>query len=154
METYPLDIDANQAVRWLLEEQRRGTLRLNVLATRSYVLEELKQAESQSLGEEEAEDLSDVLAIGVLEVSPPAANDGWLLRLRVEDRIGRQSLDDEDVPPPEDEIDLEAFQAEFILPERGVADVSLEAENPQAKARFTRLFKDMLRDKHSAAAGG
>ena len=88
METYPVDLEASQIVRWLIEEQRRGTLQLNVMATRSYVVEALEKADLDQIGEE-GEDLSDILAIGMLEVSPPAAKDGWVLRIRVEDRIGR-----------------------------------------------------------------
>jgi hypothetical protein len=153
METYSLDIDAGQIVRWLLNQQRAGSLRLDILATRSYVVEALTERESQSFGDEEAEDLSDVMAVGVLEVRPPAVHDGWLLRLRVEDRIGPRSPEDDDGSLEEEEIDLETFDAEFIRPERGTVDVTLETEDAKGKARFTRLFNNMLRDKHPAAAG-
>ena len=43
METYSVDLEASQIVRWLIEEQRRGTLQLNVTATRSYVVEALEK---------------------------------------------------------------------------------------------------------------
>ena len=150
MDTDFPDIDAQQVVRWLIDEQRRGTLDLNVFATRSYVVEALSEGEAQRLGDEEAEDLSDILAVGVLEVHPPALHGGWLLRLRVEDRIGPRSPEDDELSL-EEEIDLETFEAEFIRPERGEAEVLLEVEHAQGKARFTRLFKAMLHDKHSAA---
>lgn len=153
MEPYSLDIDAEQIVRWLLDEQRAGRLQLAVLATRSYVVEPLTEREAQSFGEEEADELSDMLVVGVLEVRPPAVDDGWLLRLRVEDRIGPRSPEDDDVSLEEEEIDLETFEAEFIRPERGTVDIVLEAEDAQGKARFTRLFKNMLRDKHPVVAG-
>jgi hypothetical protein len=152
METYPVDLEARQIVRWLVEEQRRGTLQLNVLGTRSYVVEGLEEQESQRLGEED-EGLSDVLAIGLLEIRPPAPKDGWVLRVRVEDRIGPRLPEDEDAPEGEEEIDLATFEAEFFQPERGTAEVLLDAEDAQAKARFTRVLKQMLNDKHRAAAG-
>jgi len=152
MEAYPVDLEARQIVRWLIEEQRRGTLQLNVLATRSYVVEGLEEQESQRLGEED-EDLNDVLAVGLLEIRPPAAKDGWVLRIRVEDRIGPRLPEDEDAPEGEEEIDLATFEAEFFQPERGTAEVLLDAEDAQAKARFTRLLKQMLIDKHRTPAG-
>jgi hypothetical protein len=147
METYPVDLEASQIVRWLIEEQRRGTLQLNVMATRSYVVEALEKADLDQIGEE-GEDLSDILAIGMLEVSPPAAKDGWVLRIRVEDRIGPRLPEDEDAPEGEEELDLQTFEADFIVPESAIAEVSLEAEDAQAKARFTRLFNHMLRNEH------
>ena len=52
METYPVDLEARQIVRWLMEEQRRGTLHLHIAATRSYVVEVSADSLSQRLGEE------------------------------------------------------------------------------------------------------
>ena len=117
------------------------------MATRSYVVEALEKADLYQIGEE-GEDLSDILAIGMLEVSPPAAKDGWVLRIRVEDRIGPRLPEDEDAPEGEEELDLQTFEADFIVPEFAIAEVSLEAEDAQAKARFTRLFNHMLRNEH------
>ena len=120
METYPVDLEASQIVRWLIEEQRRGTLQLNVTATRSYVVEALEKADLDQIGEE-GEDLNDILAIGTLEVSPPAAKNGWVLRIRVEDRIGPRLPEDEDAPEGEEELDLQTFEADFIVPERAIS---------------------------------
>jgi hypothetical protein len=151
METYPVDLEAPQIVRWLIEEQRRGTLGFNAVATRSYVTEDLEDSESQQLSED-AEGLSDVLAVGELEIRPPAARDGWALRIRVEDRLGPRLPEDEDAPGEEEEIDLATFETEFILPERGTPEVLLDAEDAQAKARFSRVFKQMLTGQHRSAA--
>src|SRR5271165_1210538 len=101
METYPVDLDAGQIVDWLIEEQRRGSLDLDVAANRSYAPEALDSAEAQRLGEE-ADDVSDVFAIGELEVRPRHTTDGWLLRIRVEDRLGSRLPEDEDAPPEEE----------------------------------------------------
>ena len=148
METYPVDLEAGQIVHWLIEEQRRGSLKLDVAATRSYAAEALDGAEAERLGEE-AEEVSDIFAIGELEVRPRHAADGWLLRIRVEDRLGPRLPEDEDAPEGEEEIDLQTFRAEFVQPERATAEVVLEAEDGQAKARFTRLFEKILKDKHT-----
>ena len=81
METYPVDLEASQIVRWLIEEERRGTLQLRVAATRSYAVEALEKADLDQIGEE-VEDLNDILAIGTLEVRPPVSKNGWVLRIR------------------------------------------------------------------------
>ena len=147
METYPVDLEASQIVRWLIDEEQRGTLQLRVTATRSYAVEALEKADLDQIGEE-VEDLNDILAIGTLEVRPPVSKNGWMLRIRVEDRIGPRVPEDEDAPEEEEEIDLQTFEADFILPERGTADISLEAEDAHAKASFTRLLNHMLRNEH------
>ncbi len=147
METYPIDLDASQIVRWIIEEQRRGTLQLTVTATRSYVVEPFERADLNQIGEDVA-DLNDILAIGTLEVHPHNGKNGWVLRIRVEDRFGPRLPEDEDAPDGEEDIDLQTFEADFIAPERGEAEVLLEAENAQAKASFTKLFNHMLRNEH------
>ncbi len=96
--------------------------------------------------------LSDVLAVGVLEIRPPAARDGWALRIRVEDRLGPRLPEDEDAPGEEEEIDLATFETEFIQPERGTPEVLLDAEDAHAKARFSQVFKQMLTGGHRSAA--
>jgi len=149
METYPVDLDASQIVRWLIEEQRRGTLQFSITATRSYVVEAFERADLDQMGEDAA-DLNDVLAIGALEVRPPNGKNGWLLRIRVEDRVGPRLPEDEDAPDGEEEIDLQAFEADFIKPDPDAAEVSLEAENAHGKASFTKLFNHMLRNEHGA----
>ena len=69
METYPVDLEASQIVRWLIDEQRRGTLQFNVTATRSYVVEAFERADLAQMGEDAA-DLNDILAFATLEVRP------------------------------------------------------------------------------------
>ncbi len=150
METYPVDLDARQIVLWLIEEKRRGTLGLKTVATRSYVPEEVTNFGSQRLNED-AGDLNGVFALGLLEIAPPAGHGGWTLRIRVEDRLGPRLPDDGDAPEGEQEIDLAAFAAEFILPERGTAEVELDAADARARASFSRLFNRMLTDEHRPA---
>ena len=147
MESYPVDLEASQIVRWLIEEQRRGTLQLNVTATRSYVVEAFEKADLNQIGEDVA-DLNDVLAIATLEVRPANGKNGWVLRIRVEDRIGPRLPEDEDAPDGEEEIDLQTFEADFIKPDPDAAEVSFETESAQGKSSFTRLFNHMLRNEH------
>lgn len=148
METYPVDLEASQIVRWLIEEKRRGKLDLNVAATRSYVAEDFEEADLSQFSDADAADLSDVLAVGLLEVRPPNGKNGWVLKIRVEDRIGPRLPDDEDAPEGEEEIDLETFEAGFIAPDPDAAEVTLEAENAHAQADFIKIFNHMLRNEH------
>ena len=83
MESYPVDLEASQIVRWLIEEQRRGVLQLNVTAARSYVVEAFEKPDLDQIGEDVA-DLNDILAIATLEVRPANGKNGWVLRIRVE----------------------------------------------------------------------
>ena len=112
MESYPVDLEASQIVRWLIEEQRRGALP----AARSYVVEAFERADLDQIGEDVA-DLNDVLTIATLEVRPANGKNGWVLRIRVEDRIGPRLPEDEDAPDGEEEIDLQTFEADFIKPD-------------------------------------
>lgn len=146
---YPVDIAADQVVRWLLAEQRAGRLAFEVQATRRYVSE----AVTTGLGEDQRPDLGEVVAVGVLEISPLSTAAGWLLRIRMEDPLGPRLPDDEPAPEGEEEIDLDTFQAEFVAPGRALEDVTLEANTPQAKARFTRLLNQLLRDRHAGGSG-
>ena len=149
METYPVDLEASQIVRWLIEERRHGTLQFDISATRAYVVEDFERADLQQIGDDR-EDLNDILAIGILEVRPANGKNGWVLRIRVEDRLGPRLPEDEDAPEGEEDIDLETFEADFIAPDPEAAEVTLDVENAHGKASFTRLFNHMLRNEHRA----
>jgi hypothetical protein len=51
--TYPVDIAAEQVVRWLLDEQRSGYLPVEVRATRQYVIEPLDRPEDVEVDRED-----------------------------------------------------------------------------------------------------
>jgi hypothetical protein len=148
--TYPVDIAAEQVVRWLLEEQRSGYLPVEVRANRQYVIEPLERPEDVRLDKEDDADLGDVLAVGILEVFPPPGRNGWVLSIRMEDPLGPRMPDDESVPEGEEEIDLETFEADFISSGRATEDMTLDAETAEARAHFEALFADLLRDRHAA----
>jgi hypothetical protein len=152
--TYPVDIAAEQVVRWLLEEQRSGYLPVEVRATRQYVSEPLDRPEDVGLGDEDKADLGDILAVGILEVSPPPGKNGWMLSIRMEDPLGPRRPEDEPVPEGEEEIDLQTFEADFISSSRATEDITLDAETAEARAHFEALFADLLRDRHAAVRAG
>jgi rhodanese-related sulfurtransferase len=148
VETYSLDIDPAQIVAWLLAEERLRAFDLLVSASRSYEIGELRGGESNSLSNEDREELTEVLEVGELEVRPRHEPHRWTLRIRVEDDIGPRLPEDEPVPEEEEEIDLQAFADEFVIPDRGVAEVTVEAESDRDKASFDQVFSAILHDRH------
>lgn len=151
METYPLDIAANQVVRWLIEEQRANGRGFSLRATRIYAPSSLTRTEGAGVEDSKNDELTEITAVGLLEVSPPLGNDGWVLRVRVEDRLGPRLPDDEPAPEDEEEIGLGAFFADFIAPDRGTAFVNLEAESPIVRARFEKLLDEIRTKRHGHA---
>ncbi len=45
--------------------------------------------------------------------------------------------------------DLDAFDADFVAPDRGTAYIAVYAETPEAKKAFDRIFDDLITDRHS-----
>ena len=147
MAEYGLDIDPYQVVHWLGEEQKAGGGdRFDVRAMREYSAEPL--ADPAQAGLDDDQDVTSLTTIGTLEVRPAGGGARWTLRVRIEDVVGAHLPDDESVPEDAEEIDLDAFEADFIAPDSGTVFVSLEAETPQAKQDFDRLLSRMLADRH------
>jgi hypothetical protein len=151
METYPVDIEPEQIVAWLADEERLQAHDLLVSASRSYQAGELGGGKSRWLSEEDREELSEVVEIGLLEVTPRDRPHRWALRVRVADDIGPRLPEDEPLPEGEEDIDLQAFAEEFIKPGRGLAEVTVEVADDSAKASFDRLFSIILHDRHGVA---
>jgi hypothetical protein len=143
-----VDIEPRQIVRWLLDEERIKAFDLLVTATRSYEREELAPGEERQLGEAEAEELSEINEVGLLEVMPRKEPSRWTLRLRVTDDIGPRMPEDEPVPTEDEEIDLATFNEEFVVADRGFTEVSAEAQDRAASAELTRLVEALLTDRN------
>ncbi len=148
MEPFPVDVEAKQIVRWLLEEERIAAFDLLVNATRSYEREELTPGEEGQVGEAEGEELSEINEVGLLEVLPRKEPSRWTLRIRVTDDIGPRMPDDEPVPAEDEEIDLATFNEEFLVADRGLAEVSAEAEDRAARVELTRLIAAIVENRH------
>lgn len=145
MTQYELDTAADQIVRWLKGELAAGRS-FEIRATREYVTEPVGNREEAGLSEET--DAASLMTIGVLEAWPTGTENGWRLQVRVEDIVGPHTPEEESVPAGPEEIDLDDFEADFIAPDRGTVFVSVEAETPEAKRRFDRVFADLVRDRH------
>lgn len=148
METHPLDIGAKQVVRWLMDEARAGQHRLQINASRQYLPEEIPTLEQNRLGDVESEDISEITAVGVLEVAPLHMADGWQLRVRIEDVLGRRLPEDGSASDQPEEIDLATFQEAFIVPDRSTAFVSVDTETDEAWSSFQKLLDEMRANRH------
>lgn len=146
MET-ELDIAADHLVEWLRDDLKSAARpRFEISASRSFVSEPVVDMAAALSDEEE---VAAMAAIGVLEVTPaPATGGRWMLRLRVEDVVGPHLPDDGSVPDEPEELTLDAFEADFVLPDRGTAFVTLETASNQDRRRFDAIFAELLTDRH------
>jgi hypothetical protein len=88
MQTFPLDIDPKQLVRWAMAEQQTPTSTLRLDVRVGAEIEEIPLRPELHLGDEEREDLNEVATVATLEISPAHASHGWRLKVVVEDEIG------------------------------------------------------------------
>ncbi len=150
MEPFPVDVEAKQIVRWLMEEVRRPACDLLIAATRSYRRNALGTREDSRFGDAERDDLSEMTEVGFVEVMPRQKPGGWTLRIRVEDDIGPGLPEDEPVPTGDEEIDLATFYEEFIAGDRGLAEVSADVVGADAEVGLSLLLDAILKDRHPA----
>jgi hypothetical protein len=148
VEPYPVDLAAQQIVRWLMDEERHHTFDLLVRTTRSFQHRALGPDDDSRLGDVERENLAENSEVGIMELVPRRTPSLWTLRIRVSDEIGPNLPIDEPVPSGEEEIDLPTFYEEFIKKDRGLAEVSAEVESPVAKGSLTRVLDAMRQDHH------
>jgi hypothetical protein len=153
MQSYPLDIDPVQVVRWIMEEQRAAPARFRILARRGTEVRDIPLRHELHLGDEEREDLSEVDTIATLEIAPAHAGEGWLLTVLVEDEAGPRLPDKGALAEGEEQIDLRAFYNEFIRAGRGVANVVAEAEDEAAEARIEQLVSNIEENRHGPDRG-
>lgn len=150
METYPLDIDPEQVVRWVKAECDIAPSTFRVTARRSREVREIPPLKDTHLGDEEREDLSEIATIATLEIAPVHATDGWLLSVVVEDELGPRVSNGGTGDEAEQQIDPGTFYKEFIRPGRGNATVIAEAQDSAAMARVSRLVNMIEANQHGA----
>ena len=145
MESYPVDTDPEQVVRWLMVEQRIGSSLLEINARRVLEAQDIPVQQELRLGDEEREDLSDAATVATLEIAPIHASDGWRLTVVVEDESSSRDPDEVSV---DESIDLETFYSEFVRPGRGTARLVAEVEGPEAEARLAQLLGAVETNSH------
>ena len=150
MESFPVNIDAEQIVRWVMAEQAAAPSTFKTTARRAIEVRQIPQRRELHLGDEEREDLSEVATVATLEIAPAHASDGWLLTVTVEDEIGPRVSGEEAATETETQIDLGTFYHTFIRPKRGIASVVAEADDRAARINVTRLLNTIERNRHAA----
>ncbi|RPJ82057.1 MAG: hypothetical protein EHM18_16115, partial [Acidobacteria bacterium] len=114
MATYPIDIEPDQIVRWLLAEQEATP---SLFRFDARVVKEVRDIPPRSeyhLGDGEREDLSEVDTIATLEVRPANLSDGWALTISVEDETGPRAANQPVNTSSEQKINLGSFYHHFI----------------------------------------
>jgi len=154
MESFPLDIDAGQIVRWIMAEQAAVPSTFKTTARRVTEVREIPAQREYHLGDEEREELSEVATVATLEIAPRHAAEGWLLTVTVEDEIGPRVSGEDVAPEAEQQIDLGTFYSAFIRPERGTASVVAEVDGPAGRAKVTRLLGAIEQNRHRGQRGG
>lgn len=148
METYPVDLDAGQVIRWVMAEQRANPSTFRIIVRRVTEVREIPVRQELHLGDEEREDLQEIATIATVEIAPFHAHEGWRLTIVVEDEAGPQMPARRMAIGGEEQIDLNTFYKEFIRPGRGDANVTAEVEDPAARARLTRLLNSIETNRH------
>lgn len=145
---YDLDMDARHLVEWLKADMRSAENRFEVSATRSFEEEEVPGGENGASREDETAAMS---AIGTLEVRPKLDSGGkWVIRIRVEDVIGPHLPEEGSVPGEPEDLTLEGFEEDFILPGRGTMFAMLEIETEEDRERFARFAAELEADRHAS----
>jgi hypothetical protein len=149
VDTYPVEVDPAQLVRWLRIEHDATPNAFRVTARRATEVEELPVREELHLGDAEREDLAEVATLATLDIEPANAAEGWQLTVVVEDEIGPRFLG---AGAQDQQIDLGTFYGEFVRPERGSMTVSARVADAAAGARLARLLQDVETNRHAAGA--
>ncbi len=148
MESFEIDIDPGQIVRWVMTERKKVPSSLRTNARCITEVKEIPPRREYHLGDEERQDLVEAATIGTLEITPAHERDGWQLIVTVEDEAGPRVTGSGIDAGTEQQIDLGTFYNEFIRPGRGVANVVAEVADPSARRRVTRLLAAIEQNRH------
>ncbi|GAB4349432.1 MAG: hypothetical protein Kow0026_04840 [Oricola sp.] len=144
---YELDMDPRHLVEWLKADMRSGGAgRFEISATRTFVEEPGLAGDGASAEDESAT----MTAVGELEVRPKLDSSGkWVVRIRVEDVVGPHLPEEGSVPDEPEELSLEGFETDFILPDRGTVFATLETATDEDRDLFARFAEDLGTDRHA-----
>lgn len=144
---YELDIDPRHLVEWLKADALSAAAgRFEVSATRSFVEEPGVPASGSSSAEDDAAAMT---AVGILEVRPKLDSSGrWVIRIRIEDMGGPHLPEEGSVPDEPEDLSLDGFETDFLLPDRGAAFATLEIQTDEDRERFDRFAQELEADRH------
>lgn len=142
MDEYEVDLLPAEVLGWLRADAGRATPQLWVRASKSYAVETDFDRETYGIGE--GDDVGLVSVEGLLEITPRDAQNGWTLQLRAEDVVGLvPGGAEEDAYEDEDDMPLDVFEEQFLIPEGGEVEVVVLAEDAGAWTRFQRWLAKM-----------
>jgi hypothetical protein len=147
MQSYPIDIEPEQLVRWIIAERETTPRRFEVVVSCVKETRDIPIKKELRLGDEMREDVSEIVTVATMRITPVQLSDGWSVSVIIEDDLG-PPVSEEDAELEEDGIDVETFYNEFVSRGRGSANVIAEVQNPAAKRRVSRLLADIVRDRH------
>jgi hypothetical protein len=150
--TYPIDIEPQQIVRWLVAEQKASPSLFRFDARRANEVRDIPPRPEYRLGDDEREDLNEVDTIATLEVRPAHASEGWTLTVSVEDEAGPRLINEEGGDGLEQPMDLATFYRRFIRSGRGIATATGEIENAAGERRLKELLDAVLVNRHPVRA--
>ncbi len=148
MSTYPIDLEPEQIVKWLVAEQKATPAPFRIEARRMTEVRNIPSRAEFHLGDEEREDLSEVATVATLEVAPALADEGWLLTITVEDETGPRVPNRGNGVDGEQPIDLGTFYHQFIRNGRGIATAFAEVQDGAAERHLKRLLDAMMLNRH------
>ncbi|RNJ48107.1 hypothetical protein [Methylocystis hirsuta] len=154
MQSYPINIEPQQIVQWIMAERRAAPSKFRIIVRRALETRELPERKEVRLGDDERENLSETVTVATRQIAPAHPSDGWLLTVVVEDEIGPSASEEAEMTEEEQEIDVDVFYNEFIHPGRGNASVFAEVAKPAGKARLARLINSIEKDRHASDRRG
>lgn len=140
MEEFSVDVLPGEVLRWVREDASQKRPRLWVRAAREY------RVGSDGAPRSSAEDdVNLISATGTLEISPQGGRGGWTLQLRAEGTAELRPASEGDSLDPDAELNLDTFESEFLNPEHGEVDVTVQFEDAAARRRFEDWLERKLR---------
>ncbi len=143
---YDLELTPEQVIGWLRDEIATGSARVNWRASLEYLAGD--DVEVQTADPEDDAGIHAVSKVGVMEISPCDASEGWALRIHMSDSIGDHVPEDKSVSDEPEEIDLEDYYKQLIVPESTIGHVSLSLASERAEPLSGRLIADIVSNRH------
>lgn len=152
MQDYPIDIEPEQVVRWIIAEHQVAPSKFKVVARRHVETRELPARKELRLGDEERADVSETAIVVTLQIAPAHPKDGWLMTVSSSRTKSVRSAPMKMKRPRKNKTSMSTPSTKNSCAGRGSANVSAEADGPGGKARLTRLINDIERDRHGSGS--
>ena len=143
---YDLDLTPDQVSGWLKDEIATGSARVNWRASIEYLAGD--DVEVQTADPEDHAGIHAVSKVGVIEISPRDTSEGWVLRVHMSDSIGDHVPEDVSIWDEPQEIDLEDYYKQLIVPESAIGNVSMSLASERSEPLSDRLIADIVSNRH------